>query len=123
MTKPELNLNDLRQSYSNEGYIIARHIFDSGNLSELCQSFKSFLNKLGTDDSLQECSINDAIMKREAQDHSIVYRSSQAVGSSASTYGLLGASGIFDMISDLTGFQKSQLHLMPMYLIVQIPSD
>jgi ectoine hydroxylase-related dioxygenase (phytanoyl-CoA dioxygenase family) len=123
MTKPEQNLNELHQSYSSEGYVIAKHIFDSGSLSELCQSFKSFLNKLGTDDSPLECSINDAIMKREAQDHSIVYRSSQAVGSGAATYALLGGSGIFDMISDLTGFQKSQLHLMPMYLIVQIPSD
>ena len=116
-------LEDLRTSYSERGYVIARHIFSKDSLEMLCKSFRCVLDKSGTDDSDHDRSLDDFIMRREAQDHGLVYKAAQSVGSSAATYQLLGSSGIVDVVSALTGFERANLHLMPMYLIVQPPSD
>jgi ectoine hydroxylase-related dioxygenase (phytanoyl-CoA dioxygenase family) len=113
----------LRENYASEGYIIASQAFDTAAVRNLCQSFETVLNKLGTSDTADAESLSDNLFKREKEDHSIVYQGSQAMGSSAATFELLGASGIFETISKLTGFEKTGLHLMPLYLIVQMPSD
>ena len=68
-------------------------------------------------------SLDDLILAREAEDHSQVYRASQSVGSASATYRLLGSSGILNIVCGLTGFDPAELHLMPMYLIVQLPGD
>jgi ectoine hydroxylase-related dioxygenase (phytanoyl-CoA dioxygenase family) len=115
--------SELRQPYSKNGYVIARQVFSASSLANLCQSLRSVLEKSGNDRSDSDCSLDDLILRREAQDHGFVYKAAQSIGSSVGTYDLLGSSGIFDIVSEVTGFKKADLHLMPMYLIVQLPSD
>jgi len=115
--------SELRQPYSQNGYVIARQVFSASSLANLCQSLRSVLEKSGNDRSDSDCSLDDLILRREAQDHGFVYKAAQSIGSSVGTYDLLGSSGIFDIVSEVTGFKKADLHLMPMYLIVQLPSD
>ena len=87
------------------------------------QSFRSVLNKPERSNLESACSLNELIMKREAEDHGLIYNAAQSLGSAASTYQLLGSSGIFGLVSQATGFRVQDLHLMPLYLIVQPPSD
>jgi ectoine hydroxylase-related dioxygenase (phytanoyl-CoA dioxygenase family) len=63
------------------------------------------------------------ILRRESEAHSLVYNAAQSIGSSAEGYQLLGKSGILDVVIEATGFKPRNLHLTPMYLIVQIPND
>jgi ectoine hydroxylase-related dioxygenase (phytanoyl-CoA dioxygenase family) len=116
-------LTDLREAYSNEGYVLAKQIFSETNLGAMRQALRSILDKSITDDAERNGSLEQQVLRCEARDHSIVYKAAQSVGSSAATYQLIGSSGILDAISAVTGFQKTDLHLMPMYLIIQLPSD
>jgi ectoine hydroxylase-related dioxygenase (phytanoyl-CoA dioxygenase family) len=113
----------VRESYTADGYVVAKQVFGSSSLTLLRQSLRRVLEKSASDDKEEQISLEELILKREAQDHSLIYKASQSVGSSAATYQLLGSSGILDVISSVTGFEKADLHVMPMYLIVQIPSD
>jgi ectoine hydroxylase-related dioxygenase (phytanoyl-CoA dioxygenase family) len=114
----------LQKSYVEDGYAIAKQVFKPGDLALLCDGLRSVLNKSAKNDASEAgCPLDDLIMKREAEDHGLVYNAAQSVGSSAATYQVLGASEIFDVISAITGFEKASLHLMPMYLIIQLPSD
>jgi len=112
-----------RTAYLNDGYVIAKQVFPPESLEVLRESLKSILRKSEPNDSNIDASLDDLILRREAQDHSLVYKAAQSVGSSASTYQLIGSSFILDAVSQVTGYQKSNLHLMPMYLIIQLPSD
>ena len=118
-----LDLAELRKSYSENGYVIAPRLFGAPGLSLLCQSLRTVLDKPGDGQPCGADSLEELILRREAQDHGLVYKAAQSVGSSAATYELLGSSGIFDAICEVTGFEKANLHLMPMYLIIQLPSD
>jgi len=109
--------------YSEKGYVIARQVFSKHALAMLGQSFRSVLNKPEHGDFDQTCPLDDLIIKREAQNHDIVYKAAQSLGSAASTYQLLGSSEIFDLVSQATGFRGHDFHLMPLYLIAQPPSD
>lgn len=109
--------------YSENGFVTAKQVFSQKALSTLRLSLESVLNKVDHHATEPSRPLDDLIMKREAEDHSVVYNAAQSVGSAASTYQLLGSSSIFDLISELTGFHTQDLHLMPMYLIVQPPSD
>jgi ectoine hydroxylase-related dioxygenase (phytanoyl-CoA dioxygenase family) len=117
----ERDFLDLRESYLDNGYVIAKHLFDRDNLTLLCDSVRAVLEKSGKTGERDD--LNDVILKKEAQDHGLVYQAAQSVGSSAAVYQLLGSSPIFKAINAVTGFETSQLHLMPLYLIVQLPSD
>jgi ectoine hydroxylase-related dioxygenase (phytanoyl-CoA dioxygenase family) len=116
-------LQDLRKSYSENGYAIAHQVFSPSSLAMLCQGLRSVLNKFGNGHSDRTYSLDNLILEREAQDHGLVYKAAQSVGSSTATYQLLGSSGILDIVSEVTCFEKADLHLMPMYLIIQLPSD
>ncbi len=116
-------LTNLQEAYSNEGYVLAKQIFSETNLGTLRQALRSILDKSATDDAERNGSLEQQVLRCEARDHGIVYKAAQSVGSSAATYQLIGSSGILDAISTVTGFQKTDLHLMPMYLIIQLPSD
>jgi ectoine hydroxylase-related dioxygenase (phytanoyl-CoA dioxygenase family) len=116
---------DLRKDYSEKGYVVAPRVFSPEALKLISDSLRAVLAKSSPEGSPEEktASIEELIMKREAQDHSQVYKASQSLGSSAATYELLGASGILDLVCEATGYDKANLHLMPLYLIVQLPSD
>ena len=113
----------LRDSYSREGYVLARNIFSTENLKLLCNSLRSVLEKGDPAVCNTAGTIEELILQRESQDHGQVYRAAQSVGSSAAACQLLGSSQIFDAICCATGFATGNLHLMPMYLIIQLPSD
>jgi hypothetical protein len=68
-------------------------------------------------------SLEDLILARDAEDHSLVYKASQSLGSSSAAYDLLGASGILNTVCDITGFSPEELHVLPLYLIVQLPGS
>jgi len=78
-------LGELRKSYSEKGYVIAPQVFSTGSLSMLCQSLQSVLDKPENGHADHACSLEDLILKREAQDHSLVYKAAQSVGSSVAT--------------------------------------
>jgi ectoine hydroxylase-related dioxygenase (phytanoyl-CoA dioxygenase family) len=120
----EIKTDSLRESYRESGYVVAKQIFPLGALALLRQSLRSILDKSASGDGSEAgLSLDELILKREAQDHSVVYNAAQSVGSSAATYQLLGSSEIFDVVSEVTGYEKASLHIMPMYLIIQLPSD
>lgn len=123
MATSTTSLTDFQQTYSETGYVVAKKVFSGASLAFLRDSLRAVLDKSGNPEAERGLSLDEVIMRREAQDHSLVYQASQSVGSSAATYNLLGSSEIFDRIKDATGFEKHDLHLLPMYLIIQLPSD
>ena len=114
---------EIRQTYAETGSVVTKKIFSDANLELLRQSLRAVLSKSGNPESEKNATLDEVIMNREALDHNLVYQASQSIGSSAGTYQLLGSSGIFDRITEATGFEKAHLHLLPMYLIIQLPSD
>jgi hypothetical protein len=124
----DVGRGDLRKTYANDGYVIAKQIFSASSLEALRQSLGSVLSKGETNQNQHgnlgsAGDLNYLILKREAEDHSLVYKASQSIGSSATGYQLLGASGIIDEIARVTGFEVPNIHLMPMYFITQLPRD
>jgi len=113
----------MQKSYKDDGYVIAKQVFAKSTLALLCQSVSAVLDKSRDSRSAHDGTLDELILEREAQDHSLVYNGSQSVGSSAATYRLLGSSEIFEIISEITGFREAELHLLPMYLVIQLPSD
>jgi ectoine hydroxylase-related dioxygenase (phytanoyl-CoA dioxygenase family) len=112
----------LPELYDSNGYVISEDIFSPASLSLLCRSLRHVLEKSGTENE-DRLTLEELILKREAQDHALVYQAGQSIGSSAATYQLIGSSGVLDEVSAVTGFDKADLHLLPMYLIIQLPSD
>lgn len=121
----EHTVNETSQFYAKQGYVIAKHVFSAPLLDALKSSLRAVLAKNGQNGSMShdQFTVDDLIMTRESEAHSLVYNASQSVGSSAAAYQLLGKSGIFDVITEATGFELQNLHLTPMYLIVQLPND
>lgn len=117
-----------RKTYTDRGYLIANQVFSASCMDILRRGFRSILEKNGaggSDNALPHRAddLNGLILKREKEDHSLVYKASQSVGSSAATYQLLGGSDILNVVADATGFDIADLHLAPLYFIVQNPSD
>ena len=113
----------LQKSYPERGFVIIPHIFTTTALATLRNSFRTVLEDAGADRAVADCDLDQLILRREAENHGLVYGASQSVGSSVATYELVGGSGVFDAICKVADCAKSELHLMPMYLIVQLPSD
>lgn len=118
-------MNEFSQSYAKRGYVIAKQIFSATVLEDLTSSLRSVLAKNTTNGSERDdrSTVEELIMAREQEAHSLVYNASQSVGSSAAGYQLLGKSGILDVVTETSGFELRNLHLTPMYLIVQLPND
>lgn len=107
-----------RTSYAEAGYAVIHNVFSKECLAAVAQTLRAALMKNHT--AFPEQSLEDLILSREAEDHSLVYNASQSLGSSAAVYNLLGSSGILDVVSFLTSFDPAELHLMPLYLIIQL---
>jgi hypothetical protein len=116
-------LTCMQQSYQDDGFAVAKQVFSDSALAMLRNSLRSVLDKSRDSDEDDELTLDELILDREAKDHSLVYNAAQSVGSSAATYRMLGSSEIFDVISSVTGFDPAHLHLLPLYLVIQIPSD
>jgi ectoine hydroxylase-related dioxygenase (phytanoyl-CoA dioxygenase family) len=114
------DLSELKRSYLENGYAIAKNVFQPQALSAVAGTMRTILDK-GRPRS--ESSIDEMILERESENHALVYNSANSVGSSASTYQLLGGSPILDIVADFWSVKVTDLHLMPMYLLVQLPSD
>lgn len=67
--------------------------------------------------------LEDQIMAAERRDHALVYQGAQSVGTSGSAYRLLGHSQFVSSVLAVTDLEESELHIMPLYLIVQLPGD
>jgi ectoine hydroxylase-related dioxygenase (phytanoyl-CoA dioxygenase family) len=115
-----MSRSDLMDSYHKDGFAIARGAFKPGNLLAVADSMRYVLEKGHVPNGQ---SIDGVIMEREQEDHDLVYKASHALGSSSSTYRLLGQSPILEMVAQLWGVRETQVHLTPMYLIAQLPSD
>lgn len=120
---PYLKTDALRTEYSENGYVLAKNAFDAKDLLALQRGLRSVLAKTEACESDHACLLEELILRRESQDHSQVYKAAQSVGSRAATYKLLGSSQILETVSQITGFDPSSLHLLPLYLIIQLPSD
>jgi hypothetical protein len=110
-----------RAGYAEMGYEVIPNAFSKDCLGAIAQAFRATLVKNHA--AAAEQSLDDLILAREAEDHSLVYKASQSIGSSAATYSLLGSSGILGSVCRITGFDPAELHVMPMYLIVQLPGN
>jgi hypothetical protein len=106
--------------YGEIGYELMHNVFSKDHLGVIAQSLRAALMKGNPD--MAELSLDELILAREAKDHSLVYKASQSLGSSYAAYNLLG-SGILNAVCELAGFHPAELHIMPMYLIVQLPGD
>ncbi len=107
-----------KTNYVEQGFEIVPNAFSKKHLGCLAQTLRAGLTRNHTCGA--GLSLEELILAREAEDHSLIYKASQSVGSSTAAYDLLG-SGILDAVCDLAGFDPANLHLMPMYLIVQLP--
>jgi ectoine hydroxylase-related dioxygenase (phytanoyl-CoA dioxygenase family) len=118
-------VNESPEIYAKHGYVIAKQVFSAALLEDLKSSLRSVLAKNGQNgsDPDDRRNVEELILAKESEAHSLVYSASQSVGSSAAGYQLLGKSGIFDVVTEATGFELQNLHLTPMYLIVQLPND
>ena len=112
--------SDLIDRYNRDGFAIARDAFTPTDLVAVADSMQYVLDKGHTPNGN---SIDSAILEREEESHDLVYKASHALGSSSSTYRLLGHSTILETVAYLWGVPESQVHLTPMYLIAQLPSD
>jgi hypothetical protein len=107
--------------YAATGYEVIPNAFGKSSLGAIAETLHAALMKNHTDVPGQ--SLEDLILSREAEDHSLIYKASHSIGSSAAAYNLLGSSRILGAVCDLSGFDPAELHLMPMYLIVQSPGN
>jgi ectoine hydroxylase-related dioxygenase (phytanoyl-CoA dioxygenase family) len=121
----EHTVSESSQFYAKQGYVIAKQVFSVPVLEALKSSLRAVLAKNGHGGAASDDqrTLDELIMARESEAHSLVYNASQSVGSSAAAYQLLGQSGIFDVVTGATGFELQNLHVTPMYLIVQLPND
>ena len=117
--------SEASESYAKRGYVIAKQVFSAPILDALTSALRSVLAKNGDNSSEHDSyrTIDELIMAKEREAHSLVYNASQSIGSSAAGYQLLGKSGILDAVVEATGFELRNLHLTPMYLIIQLPND
>ena len=113
----------MRKSYRDDGFVIAKRVFPETSLALLRNSLRTVLDKSRENQSSERRILDALIMDSESHNHALVYNAAQSVGSSAATYRVLGSSEIFGIISEVTGFKETDLHLMPLYLIIQLPSD
>lgn len=120
---PVPELINLRGEYERDGYAIMKDVFRNDSLETMRQSLRNVLETLTNKIPSNGCTLDELILSCEEENHSIVYKGSQSVGSSAATYELIGSSKVLDRVSSATGYDKSRLHLLPLYLIVQLPSD
>src|ERR1700730_7689635 len=112
--------SELMDSYHKDGFAIAKDVFQAADLSAVADSMRYVLEKGHIPNGH---SIDGLILEREQEDHDLVYKASHALGSSSSVYRLLGRSPIMEMVADLWRVTETQVHLTPMYLIAQLPSD
>lgn len=121
--EPQSEIGSLRNAYEREGFVLAKQLFSSDGLATLRESLRQVLSSSLSEAPDSGLSLEEVVLRCEAQDHNLVYKSAQSVGSSAATYQLIGSSSILDMVAAVTGYKKANLHLMPMYLVIQLPSD
>jgi ectoine hydroxylase-related dioxygenase (phytanoyl-CoA dioxygenase family) len=107
----------VNRSFDEEGYVIVRKAFPVNALSGLARALSLRLSENGGR------SVDADIMAAEAQDHALVYKGAQSIGTSAFTYRLLGQKKFLNTLLAVTGLEEAQLHFMPLYLIIQLPGD
>ncbi|HLG98217.1 MAG TPA: phytanoyl-CoA dioxygenase family protein [Bryobacteraceae bacterium] len=108
-----------QKTYAESGYLVMGQAFSGDKLTSLLGTLCQRLSNAVTGSD----SVDELVMAAEAENHKIVYEAAQSVGSAASTYRLLGDGGFLDNVCQITGFRESELHIMPLYLIIQLPSD
>jgi ectoine hydroxylase-related dioxygenase (phytanoyl-CoA dioxygenase family) len=120
-----VHISDLTTMYRRDGYVIAQDVFPRNALARVAEAMRATLDKghFPAAHFPAPASLEEVIQEREAEDHALVYNAANSIGSSAGTYQLIGGSRILDVVADLIQVNVSDLHLMPMYLIVQLPSD
>lgn len=104
-------------AFREEGLAILKNIFPLEMLAGLGRALSMRLASETRD------ALDDQIMAAERRDHALVYQAAQSVGSSASAYQLLGHSQFVSSLFTLTDLDESELHIMPMYLVIQLPGD
>ena len=117
---------DLTKSYSENGYAILKEAFSEKALAAVGQALLCTLAQgdggLAPRDG-GEPPLNETILATDARNHGSVYAAAQSVGTSAAAYQLVGKPEFLDLLLAITGAKLAELHLMPMYLIIQMPSD
>lgn len=116
-----VDLSSMHETFQQDGFVIARQAFTSNLMNGLVDSlYASLANKRNDCEGL---SIDELMMKREAEDHGLVYNAATSLGSSAATYRMLGGSRILEIVTAVLGIKPADLHVMPLYLLVQLPQD
>ena len=107
--------------YAAEGYILKKGVISEDLCSDICETLRMALIGKRTEDAALD--LDALLMKRESEDHDLVYRAVNMVGSSFSAYRFLAMSGIAGLVEGVSGIARSKLHFMPMAIQAQLPSD
>ena len=113
--------SERREHYAKNGYVILRQLFRPERLHCLAQTLRCALPTV--QDDIDTRSVESDVLSAEAADHKFVYNAAQSVGSSAAAYSILGGEHTLDSITDVTGYEETCIHVLPMYLIIQLPGD
>lgn len=105
--------------FARDGFTIIRNAVALETLAEVRKVLCDGLRKVG--DSTIDGSLDEMLLRREAEDHDHVYQASNFVGSSVAAYRLVAAPGVTDVVERTTGWDD--LHVMPMTVSVQFPGD
>lgn len=105
--------------FASDGYTIVRNTVPLTALAQVRETLMDGLTRIA--EPVQATGLDELLAVREAQDHDHVYQASNFVGSSVAAYRLIAESGVTGLVEEITG--SSNLHVMPMTISVQLPSD
>jgi ectoine hydroxylase-related dioxygenase (phytanoyl-CoA dioxygenase family) len=103
-------------SYASEGYEIVSAL-NPKFLQDMRAALTDALSRIGS--RVIEGDLSQLIRQREAEDHDLVYKASNYVGSSLAAYRIVEA--VSGEVERVTGFKD--LHVMPVTISIQLPSD
>ncbi|WP_374649745.1 phytanoyl-CoA dioxygenase family protein [Dongia sp.] len=114
-------MNSMANSeYRKAGLYISKGAFSKKAVSAVCDVL---YDALANKESFPGMSLDDLILHREKQDHSLVYQASLCVGSSLAAYQLMSEPGFANLLSDLSGIEQRHMHFMPLAIHIQLPGD
>jgi len=105
--------------FASDGYTIVRNAVPHTALAEVRDALTDGLRRIA--EPVNGASLDELLTRRETENHDYVYQASNFVGSSIGAYRLIADSGVTGLVEQVT--ESSNLHIMPMTVSVQFPSD
>ena len=107
----------MQNLYVENGFVVLKDVFQKEHLRALLDALCCRLPEMGA------ATADDRVLAAESKDHKLVYDAAQSAGSAAASYRLLGSGDLLDQLYKITGLRGAEVHIMPLYFIVQLPGD